>query len=274
MTTIKVSGRRDDFVASPPTPPVTPRFKPELGEMTSMVARLVNAGVDVADLGVRAEAVRVALEAVVTVDVERHHKTPPLLSDKPAKVADRLRAAAIELAAQDAMNRAFRWFTAKMVDELTEGLRDRSDDIAAMLRSTFAAALAAVTEAADAGVRPTTTAADALAADDDRLADAFRRLPVATAKLNANHELRDELASLGVVVVDDDLPPANRGLILTPQPDGGQRWQSDRRTGAWPGFLTSAAPTRTTTGRWPRDPRSRRQRHRCCMSYECSSRTR
>ena len=94
---------------------------------------------------------RKTLEAVVTADVERHHKAAPLLSDKPAKVADRLRAAGAELAAQDAMNQAFRWFTAKLVDEVTEGLRDRGDDIAAMLRSTFADALTAVTEAADAG---------------------------------------------------------------------------------------------------------------------------
>ena len=185
-----------------------PRTGPlELQELLGLVATLNDAGYGPGDVLAKVDAISTALDTMVIPDPSRY-MPQDLIDRAPAEVADLVRQAGIDRAAQADIVWARDDLNTRLARDGAASLLDKSDAVITAMRSTFDPALAQVRAAADAGLTPHTDTGDLLASANTATLKAYRGLIAAVPVLDGIASLRMQMATIAGIG-SPDLPVAN-----------------------------------------------------------------
>ncbi|MGI8614447.1 MAG: hypothetical protein ACR2KL_10970 [Nocardioidaceae bacterium] len=175
-------------------PPVRPREPLRVAEVEAMVSALAAAG---CDTGPRVDRLFDAHAAILTAcDGAARHLGPGLIDLDTDELAERVRAATVDVLARDAASGVGDVFLNTLACDAAGALADEATHfIADTLRPRFEAAVAVVRQAAAAGVTATTDAASIVQQGDATTLTVYRQLPGAVKVLDDLAELRDWLTS-------------------------------------------------------------------------------
>jgi hypothetical protein len=178
---------------APPTPRAP--WKLELGELLALTATLSEAGYDTGEIIAKIEALSAGVNQATTYDIDAY-LADDLLSLTPDEAAERVRRAALDLAADAEMERVRSAFEDALARTAGQALHEHSPALIEQMRKRYSPALDVVQHAADLGLRPDQDTAVLLDSGSSESIEAYRALGPATAELDRIANLRVQMCQV------------------------------------------------------------------------------
>lgn len=169
-------------------------------DFLALAANLRGAGYDVGDEVERVEAINTAVDVMLSAEQSGHWLADiDLMTADPEDVAQRVRQAGIDRAAQMELFNQRNGFQHRLARAAADSLRANSDAVVKAMRKRFDPAVKVVQTAAERGLTQHTNMAELLDIAAPEVIAAYRALGPAVAELDAVAGLRNQLTSVAHV---------------------------------------------------------------------------